>query len=157
MRIKSRLVVKGYTQVGGNLRYLWLVNWTSFLVFKSSKLMEGRLDYQSKYVNDLWTLVWRKQNQSRHIWPQMDILILIRKNLDPRHFKNGYDQLSYVSGTIANIHEEETQVETQRKISNGSSRVSFLGTADRPRGHRWTVRSSRQSAWEDADCPQLFL
>ena len=51
---------------------------------------------------------------------------LDEEEFDPRHFKNGFDQLSYVSGIIVNIHEDESQIEFQRTISKGSSRVSFF-------------------------------
>jgi hypothetical protein len=36
------------------------------------------------------TLVWKMQYQSRHIWSQMDIFILMRKNFGSRHFYCGY-------------------------------------------------------------------
>jgi hypothetical protein len=58
---------------------------------KSSKLREDRFDCQSKYVNDLLKNFGMKMiYQSRHIWSQMDIFILMRKNFGSRHFYYGY-------------------------------------------------------------------
>ena len=60
MRIKSRLVVQGYTQVGANWKFeisiIGELNFIFDLQIKQPRV--GKFDCQSKYVKDFFEEVW---------------------------------------------------------------------------------------------------